>query len=284
MAIVGVSAGASIDMDVLRTIGEQPAAVVLGVFATLAVTMAVGQILLLSGDVTRSTAAFASIAGGASGVSMIAEEFGADAPIVMSVQYLRVVVVLASVPLLSALLGGSRADGSAAAAGSDLSQFAFTATAMLSGLLLARLLKFSASEVVLPLLAASGLALWGPFPAASIPISVAAIGYTIIGLNVGLGFTRHLLRRLIRLLPFALLQTFLSVATCAGVGIVFASFVGVSPLVGYLATSPGGLPAVIAIAVESGEEVGLVLTMQVLRVFMALLCAPLLGKLVRRHD
>jgi len=52
---------------------------------------------------------------------------------------------------------------------------------------------------------------------------------------------------------------------------------------GYLATTPGGLPAVTAIAIGSGASVGLVVTMQLVRIFLALLLTPVIGALWKRR-
>jgi uncharacterized membrane protein AbrB (regulator of aidB expression) len=83
-------------------------------------------------------------------------------------------------------------------------------------------------------------------------------------------------------MPLAFVQLVLSVAGCAAVGVVFARLIDVDTLDGYLATTPGGLPAVTAIAIGSGASVGLIITMQLVRVFMSLLLAPVLGAYMRR--
>lgn len=283
MAIVGTAAGANIDATVLRTVAGEPVAVLGGVVVTLAVTMLVGQVLRFDRDVDGPTAAFASVAGGASGVSLAAREFGADDAVVMSVQYLRVVLVLVSVPLVAPLLGdGAGAEAPTDGGGHLLSQHLYTLCAVAAGLVLARLIRFSAGAILWTLLTSSLLAVSGVFPAAAVPTWVVAVGYAVVGANVGLSFTADRLRRLVRLFPLAFIQVVLGVVACAGIGVVFADMVGISRLDGYLATTPGGLPAVVAVAVDSGEEIGLILTMQFVRVFLALACAPLLGPLLRR--
>lgn len=284
MAVVGTAAGASVDADVLRTVAREPVAVIGGVLVTLAVSMLVGQVLRLSRDVDGTTAVFASVAGGASGVALAAREYGADDAIVVSVQYLRVVLVLVSVPVVAPLLGD--AGGAALPGGDDgdpVSQLLYTASAIALGLVLARLVPISAAPILGTLVASSALALSGWYDDASVPAWVLAVGFTVVGANVGLSLTRDRLRRLARLFPLALVQVVLGVLACAGVGIVFADMVGISRIDGYLATTPGGLPAVVAVAVDSGEEIGLILTMQFVRVFVALAFAPLIGPWLRRR-
>lgn len=281
MAVIGTAAGAHIDGDVVRTVADQPVAVMGGVLATLVVSMLAGQVLRLDPDVDARTAAFASVAGGASGVALAAREYGADDGVVMSVQYLRVVLVLVSVPLVAPLLGGTEA-AVVPEPGAPVSEHLFTLAAVVLGLGLARLLPFAAAPVLWTLVVSALLALSGWFEHPDVPAWVLAIGYTVVGANVGSSFTRERLRRLVRLFPLAVIQVVLGVAACAAIGVVFARTVGVSLLDGYLATTPGGLPAVIAVAVDSGDALGLILTMQFVRVFLALACAPLLGWFLRR--
>jgi uncharacterized membrane protein AbrB (regulator of aidB expression) len=53
---------------------------------------------------------------------------------------------------------------------------------------------------------------------------------------------------------------------------------GISPLEGYLSTSPGGVYAVLATAVETGSNVAFIIAAQVLRVLLMLFAAPLLAR------
>jgi uncharacterized membrane protein AbrB (regulator of aidB expression) len=75
-----------------------------------------------------------------------------------------------------------------------------------------------------------------------------------------------------------------AVVACAGLGAVLARTAGVSPLDGYLATTPGGLYAVLATARGSGADATFVLAVQVLRLFVMLFSAPLLARLLRPRN
>ena len=91
---------------------------------------------------------------------------------------------------------------------------------------------------------------------------------------------RIALRAVGRLLPAAIaLIVVLGVAT-AGLGVVLADVAGITPLEGYLATSPGGVYAVLATAVETGSNVTFIIAAQVLRVLLMLFAAPLLARIV----
>jgi hypothetical protein len=89
------------------------------------------------------------------------------------------------------------------------------------------------------------------------------------------------LRTVGRALPPALAIIAGLVAACAGLGEVLAAATGVGRLDAYLATTPGGLYAVLATATGSGADTTFVLAVQVLRLFVMLLAAPLVARRLR---
>ena len=114
----------------------------------------------------------------------------------------------------------------------------------------------------------------------SVPSVLVQVGYMLIGWQAGVVFTREALRAVGRMLPAAIaLIVVLGVAT-AGLGSVLAHVAGLSPLEGYLATSPGGVYAVLATAVETGSNVTFIIAAQVVRMLLMLFAAPLLARAV----
>jgi membrane AbrB-like protein len=283
LALVGVGAGAMVDRGVLAEAAQRPLAMVAGVAGTIVITLVAGQVLRLSRHVDGPTAMLASIAGGASGVSAAAMEMKADEGIVLSIQYLRVVAVLLSVPFVADLLGAAEPAQVAQASLGDWWGGAFTAVAATVGLVLARYLRFSAATLILPMAVAIGLSLAQWLPSSTVPLPVLDVAYGLIGLAVGLSLTRPALGRIALLMPLAIIQLVVGVAGCALAGIAFARSVGISDLDGYLATSPGGIPVVVAVAIGSGADVGLVLAMQILRLIAALMLVPLVAWYLRRE-
>lgn len=284
LAAVGVGAGALVDRDVLVELSQRPISVVGGVLGTIVITLIAGQILRLSRHVDTPTAVLASIAGGASGVSAVAAEMRADEGIVLTVQYLRVLIVVLTVPLVAPLLGGVAEGSAQPGVVSSGWSWVFTAAAVLSGLVLARWITFTAAALLLPMGVAVGLSLGEVIPDSTVPSPVMVWAYALIGLAVGLSLTRPALRRLASLMPLALIQLAVGIVGCGVIGILFARSAGVSDLDGYLATTPGGVPVVVAVALESGANVGLVLSMQILRLVLALAMAPLVAWMLRRRE
>ena len=72
--------------------------------ATLVLSIAAGALLGLHRDVSPLTGSLALVAGGASGLVAIARELGGDDRVVAVVQYLRVALVTASMPVVVTLV------------------------------------------------------------------------------------------------------------------------------------------------------------------------------------
>jgi membrane AbrB-like protein len=283
-AVIGVSIGALVETATLRTIGEHWLSVLLVTVATLLVSLAAGQLMRLQRGISPVTGAFSMIAGGASGITAMARDLGADEQVVAVLQYLRVLLIVVAMPIVATTVYGASA-GSGAAPAADgpgwPAGLLFTAVCVVAGVFLGRVSRLPVGALLGPMAVAAVLDLTGLSRGATLPAPLEAAGFLAIGLQVGLGFTRDSLRLVGRALPLALLLIVGAVAACAGLGAVLARTAGVSPLDGYLATTPGGLYAVLATARGSGADATFVLAVQVLRLFVMLFSAPLLARLLR---
>jgi len=284
--LIGATIGALVSISTLATLGDDWFPIVAITAATLVVSVLVGQALRLRPGVSTATAGFAMVAGGASGIVAVSRELGADDRVVTVVQYLRVLLVLLAMPAVTVLVfRPEMGQGDPAAAPASVGWLAgagFTAVSLAVGVALGRLARLPAGALLGPLLVAVGLAVSGLFDEAGVPVLLQNVGYALIGSQVGLRFTRSSLRAIGRLLPLATVLILVVIAISAGLGVLLSLTTGVSLLTGYLATTPGGLYAVLATAVDSGSEVTFVLAVQLIRIFMALLTAPLLARVLPR--
>jgi membrane AbrB-like protein len=123
-------------------------------------------------------------------------------------------------------------------------------------------------------------------PPLVIPAGVQNVGLALIGLQVGLRFTRASLKDVAKLLPLAFAAILGLMAACAALGVLLARATGHSPLEGYLATTPGGLYAVLATDVLDSRDIRademFILTVQTAQLLVMLVSAPLLAAWLRR--
>lgn len=283
--LVGATIGAMVSLPALQRLGEDGASILAVTFGTLAISVLAGRVLGLRRDVSVTTGAFALVAGGASGITALAHELGADDRVVTIVQYLRVLLVLLTMPLVTRLV--FEPPTGVGAASSPPTHWAtdtlFAVLSVVVGLVVARSARIPAGALLGPLLVAVALSVSGLLGPVAVPGLLESAGYALIGVQVGLRFTRASLRSIAALLPAATLLIAVVIAACAAMGVLLSAVTGIDRLSAYLATTPGGLYAVLAMAADSGADVTYVLAVQVIRVFAMLLAAPLLARLLRRR-
>lgn len=282
-ALVGVVLGTYVELSTLEEIGSDIVPITLVTLTTLGLSVACGLLLARVTELDRATAAFGTIAGGATGIIVMARDLGADQRLVAVLQYLRVVVVVVVTPLIAAAAfgsgGGAEAGtGIAATEEAGLAGVAFAAVCIGVGLGLARRVPLPAPALLLPLLVAAVLTVIGAPGVARVPEVVQQVAFGVIGIEVGLRFTPESLRSAGRIVLPALAFVVALLVASFGLALLLAPLAGVSTLTAYLATTPGGLYAVLAVAVGSGADTTFVLAVQVLRLLVMLLAAPVLAR------
>ena len=286
-AVTGVALGTFLHTSTLTGLGSRWVAVVLVSAATLAVTIAAGLGLARLAGLDRPTASLGMVAGGASGIVAMADELGGDDRLVAFMQYLRVLVVTLLTPLLVPLVfgahGGPGANADANLLG-HLDGWGLALGAGVAGSVAGERLRIPAPALLGPLLLTAALSLSGPTDGVAVPPLLREVAFSLIGLQIGLGFERDTVRQIARLaLPVAASIALLLVA-CFALAWVLELTAGVSLLDAYLATTPGGLYAVLPIAYGSGADTTFVLAVQGLRLFAMVLAAPAVVRWLVRSE
>lgn len=284
-AAVGVVLGTYLQSSSLRALGDDWLAVALVSAATLGVSLAVGVVLARLTEVDAPTAAMGMIAGGASGIVTMARDLHGDDRLVAFMQYARVLVVVLLTPVLIPIVfPGHHAVAGGTAAAADPPVLG-TATGWLwtlavggAGVLAARLLRLPSPMLLGPMILAGTLTLSGATDAIAVPPVLRETAFALIGLQVGLRFTVATLRQVGRLLVPVLAGIVALLVACFGLAAALAATTRVSLLDAYLATTPGGLYAVLAVALGAGANTTFIVAVQGLRVLVMVLLAPVAVK------
>ena len=101
--MLGVYIGTMVHRDAVSALGPDWPIVIAVAVATLVLSIVAGALLGMHRDVSPLTGSLALVAGGASGLVAIARELGGDDRVVAVVQYLRVALVTASMPVVVTL-------------------------------------------------------------------------------------------------------------------------------------------------------------------------------------
>lgn len=245
---------------------------VLSIVVTLAMCGLAAWLLVRFRRIDPTTSVIATLAGGASAMSLLAIELKADARFVTLTQFLRLSIVVLTLPAFVVLL----ADGPIHTGQEHVEVWNLVKSAVgclvVYGLvwLSQRVVNIS-SPYLLVSLALGVLALVIGVPAEWVTPSgpIADIAFAIIGVQAGGTLTKGALREFVKSLPIILAAIGLMIVGSLLTAWAISSWWGYSILDAYLATVPGGVYAVLAFAHEAGSD-PLVTVIQVVRVITML--------------
>ncbi len=261
--------------------------VVLGVALTIGSAVAVGWLLVRYSSLPGTTGAWGSLPGAASIMGALATENGGNGILVSLMQYLRVVLVVVTGPLVAhAIVDSQVAASSVIAAGKTSTQAAQLGTLIAIGIAalgcwLGTRFRILAGAFLVPLAIGAVWVTAAPVPPV-VPSPLLGGCFAILGWTIGLQFRRDLLRPLVASLPIMLAAIVAMIALCAASAWLISAASNVSFLTAYLATSPGGVESIVAIALGTNADMNFVVATQTLRLFSVVLCGPWLAKRITR--
>lgn len=250
------------------------------VFAVIAASTLSGWVITRMRILPGTTAIWGSSAGAASAMLLMAGAYGADVRLVAFMQYMRVVFV-ASLATLIAHFGGHQAhDRQAPFFGPvDVENFALTLLVGIACGVAGLRLRLPAGAFLAPFAVGSALSLTGRLDI-ELPPWLLAISFALLGWNIGLSFTRPILRAARRALVPTLLSIIALLAFCALLAAFLVVALGIDPMTAYLATSPGGLDLIAVIVASSNVDLSFVMALQTARLVIITLIGPFIARFV----
>jgi uncharacterized protein len=285
--VIGVTAGSYLTRSTLSAVAGHAVPILGACVLTVVLSIASGLLLTRLADVDPATAAFGMIAGGAAGIVSISRGLGADERLVAVMQYIRLLIIVAAAPLIAIGIFGmtKRSAGRLAPATFDVRGLAFVVAVVAIGLAVAIRLRIPAGAILVPMILAACLSLVHHSLVQPVPVAVGDLAFAAIGLDVGLRFTPATIREAGAVLAPAIAVIVAMLVVCAGIGVALAETVHVTMLDAYLATTPGGLSAVLALALGGKTNATFIVSVQVIRTFLMLAAAPSLARwFADRHD
>jgi membrane AbrB-like protein len=200
-----------------------------------------GNALSRAAGVDRRTGFFASVPGGATEMSILAERFGARTDLVAVAQSIRILIVVSLIPFAFAWMGVRGADPYVQGA-RDFSWTGLVELMALTALGGAALHRFrfpngwviGSLAVALPLTALQ-------IDLSSVPAWLSNAGQLLIGSSLATRFQQDFLSRAPRYLAAVTLSVLLAIVLAAGFGFLVAWMMPANPATMVLATAPGGI-------------------------------------------
>lgn len=284
IGLVGALVAHSITLGVLASLLQDWPLMLSATILTVLLSLVAGLALAWLGRLPPSSALWGTAPGAAPVMMSMSENYGADPRLVATMQYVRLICVIAvsalvSHHLVSAQEIAPQASSALSTTRSYLLDVGLSLALVLFGVVIG--LRLPAGLMLCPLILGVFAQLSGGFQI-TLPGELMAVAYAAIGSYVGLRFNRATLVYVVRKLPIMLAAALMLIALCALSAWLFAILLERDYLSVFLATSPGGLDSLSIIAMESGGDVGLVVALQTLRLFAVVILTPPLIKLCLR--
>jgi uncharacterized protein len=277
-AVTGVVLGAYLNSDSLKAVADSWLPVAAVSLGTLGLSLAAGRALARTTDCDETTAALGLVAGGASGIVAISDELGADGRLVAFMQYARVLVVVLITPVVAALAFPGHHTGSAHGTPviGHVSWWAITLGGAVVGAVGGRVVRLPNAALLGPLFVSGAITLLAPSGTFEVPALLRETAFAAIGAQVGLRFTTDTLRQVGRLLVPVMLSILGIIAGCFVLALLLHLTTSATLSDAYLATTPGGLYAVVAVAFGANADTTFIVAVQGLRLLVMVVLAPLL--------
>jgi hypothetical protein len=259
--------------------------------ATVVFSLLTAYALTCTGYMSAASATLGMAPGGSAAIVAAADDLKADSRLVAFSQYLRVALVAVSAPLV---VRTTRQSSNAATGGNDPAvidlhfgpdspqALLILLAVVVVGMSVGRLLRLPAPFLLGPMLV-TAVVTFGDMAHGFAPAGILKdLVFMAVGLEVGLRFTRRSLAHVRRLFVPILLATVAVSVACAGLSWWLASAMRIPLMDAYLATTPGGINAVLATAVATHANLPLVSSVQSLRLFAVVIATPPLLRLGAR--
>ena len=285
VALIGVMIGTQVTSDLLAMAGKLTltlTALVLFIGVTHAGNMVIFRRL---GGYDRATAFYSGTPGGLMESILMGESAGADVRILMAQQFLRIILVIALLPLgLSLWLGepvGSASGLALASGGTPVpwQSVLLIVAAALGGLGLATLIKMPAAHLTGPLVLAALCTVTGLVDL-HLPVWMIAMAQLVIGVTLGLRFKGSDARLLRRCLGMALVSVLfmLCVGLCFALALEWLT--GIALLHLFISFAPGGVAEMSVIALSLAANPALVSFHHIARILLTVVELSVMGRLL----
>ncbi|WP_019202048.1 AbrB family transcriptional regulator [Tsukamurella sp. 1534] len=291
-AFIGVMLGGYLNLAALRSVGPVLAPF-LGI-SVLTIALSALTAWALSRWITgldQRTATLGLMAGGSSAVVTMCDELHARKDVVGVMQYSRVLLVSLSAPFVMTALAGPAGtadrprltDFQIVGRGDQVAGLSTAIVFAIAGMWLGRRLRIPGGGLIGPMLVAAVVGGAGLTRGFAPQGAFKEMLLIVVGLEVGLMVDRKVMGRLANLLPAITGGIVVLCGAVALLAVAAARLTGVSLADAYLATTPGGINAVVASAAGSGDaDMALIASVQSLRLIIVVLALPLIVTAMNR--
>ena len=284
-ACIGCMIAASMPQEILHRLSSHGAIFLAAIVSVVGVSSALGWTLTRWRIFPGTTAVWGSSPGAATAMVLMADAHGADSRLVAVMQYTRILLVASVASLVARFAmpeAAEVAQPTSLFAPVDAAAFGWALALLVVSVVIARWCDIATGALLVPMVLGSAVQHldWVDI---QLPRSLLAVAYAVVGVSIGLRFTRPMLIYAARRLPWAVASNLTLIGACGGIAAVLAEFTGVDWMTAYLATSPGGADSIAIIATSRDVDLGFVMAFQTARFILVLMTGTRLARFVARH-
>ena len=283
-AVIGCMLAGAVTPEIVGTFLKEWPLLIGVVLLIVLASSVIGWIIGKSQIMPGTTTVWGLSPGAATASMLMAGAYGADVRLVAFMQYLRVVIVVATASVITRLWVHvpTVAHQTIWFPPIDPAPFGETIALAIFGGVVGRMLRFPVAAMLVPMFVGATLHGAGLIQI-ELPHWLLALSYALLGWMIGLNFSRQILVHAIRTLPQVLLSIVALIAFCGGLAFTLVKALGIDPLTAYLATSPGGADSVAIIAVSAKVDLSFVMALQTVRFLIVLAIGPTISRFVARR-
>jgi membrane AbrB-like protein len=287
VAVLGIMLGSGFSPEILARLGDWGLSLaMLALYAGAAGGAGVLYFRRVCGY-DPVTAYFSAMPGGLSEMILVGGEMGGDSRIISLTHAARILLVVLTLPFAFQVLIGYEPAARPAAglplldiAPADLGVLALCGVA---GFFAARALKLPAAAVVGPMILSAAVHLAG-WTAAKPPVELVAASQVVVGAAIGCRFAGVGVGLIRRAVVAAAGGTVVLMAASIAFAFSLNALTGLPTEALVLAFAPGGLAEMSLIAIAVSADAAFVATHHVVRIFLIVVCAPLVFRLLRGRN
>lgn len=286
-AVLGCMVASVISSDLLHVLADHWLVVLAVNLLSIGAASLIAIAITRRGWLPGQSAIWGLSPGAASTMMMLGEQRGEDPRLIAVMQQLRIVLVTLTAIGVATLAGTSGKSGASASLFAQGipsgNAIGILVSLVIAGTASALALKWAQAAFWIPVIAGSALQVT-QLASVEVPTLLAAVAFGMGGCYAGLRFNRQAVLACLRLMPAMLLGIALLIAACiALMWPIQHSFHSINALTAFLAIMPGGIDAAVAVAHGMNASVPVIIAVQVTRLIVVTLLAPLIAQVVARH-
>ncbi|MDY7012407.1 MAG: AbrB family transcriptional regulator [Cyanobacteriota bacterium] len=279
-SVLGLVAASRFSLETLQAVATYALPLLLCIPLAASLSLVNGYLLARWAGLDRATSFLGCIPGASTGIIAMSEEVGADALAVALLQYIRMLLVIAIVPAIATFLFPHATLASTLAAPAlaqppslppwiDIPVLALCCPV---GTRVGQWLRLPSSSFLGAFFV--GIVLFWSVPRVVIPDWLFAAGLLVVGLSIGLNFDWHTTRKLFKAALIDIGLVLGLIFGCLGIAYGFHWVAQIDLITAILGLTPGGLEAMLATVIQLGGDTGVVLALQMTRMFLILFLSP----------